>query len=472
MKLRLMLCLTLCAPIAVHADGGWHFGRFGEVAVYRPAATASDVVVMVSGLDGWTADDAVLARALAAGGAVVVGVDLARYAGALNSPARPCLYPAGDFEALSQALQKHLALTRYTIPVLVGRDAGAAWAYAALAQSPANTFRGAIGLDFDPATPLPRPGCRGYGLEHALAAGGRGYVSLPRADLPAPWVAINTKRCRPCAEAAGFVANARPARLERLDLPGAPPAAAAVRQAALLRVVTGLRPAAATGAASLLPDLPLIEVAATGAPHDTLAIIISGDGGWAGIDRDLATALAARGYPVLGLNSLQYFWRRRSPDETGRDLERMITRYLAAWHKHRVILIGYSRGAEVLPFMVNRLSPAARAPVRLVALLGPGPSVDFEFRVTDWLGAASPGQALPTRPEALRLHGTPLLCVYGREETDSLCPQLPAGLGQVQALGGGHHFGGDYAALADLVLGAAGPAGPGPVGVGKTAPGP
>ena len=56
-----------------------------------------------------------------------------------------------------------------------------------------------------------------------------------------------------------------------------------------------------------LSDLPVIEIAAqpgavptANAPPDSFAIIMSGDGGWAGLDQDVAAALSAKGIPVVG----------------------------------------------------------------------------------------------------------------------------------------------------------------------------
>src|SRR4029450_13214563 len=87
-------------------------------------------------------------------------------------------------------------------------------------------------------------------------------------------------------------------------------------------------------------DLPLVELPASGAPGDTIAVILSGDGGWANIDRDLGEQLAARGIGVVGLNSLRYFWTRRTPDGAASDLTRILRHYLASWHARRVLLLG------------------------------------------------------------------------------------------------------------------------------------
>jgi type IV secretory pathway VirJ component len=203
--------------------------------------------------------------------------------------------------------------------------------------------------------------------------------------------------------------------------------------------------------AAVVRDLPLVELPASGGTGE-LAVIVSGDGGWASLDRDIGTALAGEGIPVVGLNSLQYFWRARTPDEAGRDLTRILRHYLDAWRASQVLLVGYSLGAEVLPFMATRLPPDLRSRVRLVALLGPGRTATFEFHVREWLGGGGGGP--PTAPEIARLAGLRVLCLYGEDETDSACPMIRPGLARVERLPGGHHFGGSYANIAGRILAA------------------
>jgi type IV secretory pathway VirJ component len=210
--------------------------------------------------------------------------------------------------------------------------------------------------------------------------------------------------------------------------------------------------------APAIRELPLIEEPASeGGP--TLAVIVSGDGGWASIDREIGGALAERGISVVGLNSLQYFWKGRSPDEAARDLERILRHYMSEWHKSQAIVVGYSFGADVAPFMIRRLPDDLRTHVRLVALLGVSQTANFEFHLTDWLGGSGGSDALPTLPEirALRgaLHDTPILCFYGSEEHDTVCKDLQPSIASAVALGGGHHFGGDYTAIAERIVQAA-----------------
>jgi type IV secretory pathway VirJ component len=216
-----------------------------------------------------------------------------------------------------------------------------------------------------------------------------------------------------------------------------------------------------------LSDLPIIEIPAqptatrpvaappNAARTDTFAIFMSGDGGWAGLDQDVAGALAAEGIPVVGLDSLRYYWTARTPDGLAADTDRMIRYYLAHFGKQRVLLIGYSQGADVLPFAVNRLPPATRAHVALTAVMGMSEHALFEFHLTSWVSDDNSGPA--TLPEINRITGIPLLCIYGEDESDSLCPKLDPKKFKVVKLKGGHHFDGDYAGLARVIISAASP---------------
>ncbi|HEY7996387.1 MAG TPA: AcvB/VirJ family lysyl-phosphatidylglycerol hydrolase, partial [Steroidobacteraceae bacterium] len=208
---------------------------------------------------------------------------------------------------------------------------------------------------------------------------------------------------------------------------------------------------AANPASALAPqigDLPVQEVAASGNAAE-FALLLTGDGGWAGLDQELAARLAASGVPTVGLNSLKYFWKARTPEEATRDVARILRHYLAAWHKERVLLIGYSFGADVLPFVVNRLPAELRAHIVSVSLLGIDASASFEVRLSDWVGGEDAG--LQTGPEVTRL-GLPVLCLYGAGEQDSICPGLPPGSATREQVGTGHHFGGEYGTLAERIL--------------------
>ena len=121
----------------------------------------------------------------------------------------------------------------------------------------------------------------------------------------------------------------------------------------------------------------------------------------------------------------------------GKDTERILRHYLKAWDKRKVIVIGYSFGADVAPFMVSRLPEDLRDTVQLVALLGASPKATFEFHVmSDWLGAKSKAKSYPTQPEVEKLKGLKVLCVYGRRRYGLPVHATETGFGQEHTTAG------------------------------------
>ena len=99
-------------------------------------------------------------------------------------------------------------------------------------------------------------------------------------------------------------------------------------------------PRPATPPAGKVKGVPLIEVPARAPGGDELAVLLSGDGGWAVTDRGIADRLSKGGIPVVGWNALRYFFKQKKADRAARDLERVLRTYLPLWHKEKVILIG------------------------------------------------------------------------------------------------------------------------------------
>jgi type IV secretory pathway VirJ component len=344
-------------------------------------------------------------------------------------------------------------------PVLVGYSSGATLVYAVLVQAPPGTFRGAISLGFCPDLPLSKPLCRGHGLEWTPGPKGKGVSFAPAATLQSPWIALQGTTDQVCdpATTEKYVQQVGHSTLVMLPKVGhgfsvernwMPQFTKAFTD--LVATTTPAQPHVPTEVA--VQDLPLVELPAQGTTSDALAVILSGDGGWVSIDKEIGQHLVERGIAVVGLNSLQYFWSRRTPEGASADLARILRHYLAAWHKDKVLLIGYSLGADVLPAMTNRLPHELLAHVRSVALLGPAPAAEFEFHVTDWLGGGNRASAQPVQPEVEKLRGMRILCLYGTEESDSVCRSLDAKAVTLMPMSGGHHFSGNYRAVVDAIL--------------------
>ncbi len=459
--------LAICLVVAVLAgrfawaeESSLTVGRFGTITIYRTQPHPANVILFVSGDGGWNQGVVDMARELAGMDALVAGIDIVHYLKQLAGSSEPCSYPAADFENLSHFLQKRLEFPQYVQPVLIGYSSGATLVYATLAQSPPGTFLGAMSLGFCPDLPLAKPFCSGTGLTMEPGPRGKGINFLPCTHLKDPWIALQGTVDQVCdpegtRRFVNQVANGEVIMLPKVghgySVPKnwMPQFREAFRKVSA-RQAQGIKPVDAD-----LSDLPLVEVPAVGPPRDALAVLITGDGGWAGADQEIAAGLADAGIGVVALNALKYFWTARTPQGLGADLDRILRHYIARWGKDRALLVGYSLGADVMPFAVNHLSKAVRDQVKCVALLAPGRQTAFEFHLSDWMGGGG-GATYPTQPEVARMAGPEIICVYGRTETDSLCPLLDNGRVKLVELKGGHHFGGDYATLIQAIVAQAG----------------
>ncbi|MGH8139404.1 MAG: AcvB/VirJ family lysyl-phosphatidylglycerol hydrolase [Steroidobacteraceae bacterium] len=454
--------LSIWISCATGAESLSH-GRFKHVEVFRPAGEVKHFALLMSGDGGWTSKLATIASALTADGTMVAGIDTAELFADLEKDGGRCVSPDGDLENLSHYIQAYYKLPTYFTPFLIGHSAGATLAYTSLAQAPPGIFAGALTLSFCVDLDLRKPLCQTEGLHFAPRRGGAGVRLLPPPQLHAPWVALHGSRDKVCpiSAARSFVAQTRGARLVELPKVGhnytgtqnwLPQLESAYASLASQQVQSLPEPPAS------LADLPVVEVEAAGgaaeAGADTFAVLISGDGGWAGIDKQLGALLAEHGVPTAGVDSLRYFWTPRTPAGLAQDIDRIVRFYAWHWKKKHVLLIGYSQGADVLPFAVNRLPQATRSLIRMTVLIGVSESAAFEFHVANWIGGDASG--LPVRPQIAKLSAADTLCIYGDDDTESICPKVSAQHAQLIRMSGGHHFGGNYLPLAQLILDRAG----------------
>ena len=421
---------------------------FGSVTIYRGPGTPTQVVLFVSGDGGWNLGVVAMAEQLRDAGALVVGIDIRRFMSSLEA-ADGCAYPAGALEELSRAVQLRLKLPVYRRPILVGYSSGATLVYAAIAAAPPETFAGAVSLGFCPDIEIRTSPCQMRGLKATKRPKGVGYDLAPFAGSVVPWMVLQGEVDQVCDAGAtqAFVAATGSARLFSLPRVGHGFGVPAHWQPQFLeayRAIAASRPSGETprATAPAVADLSLVEVPATGASRNTMVVLLTGDGGWADMDKTIAARLAAAGVPVVGWSSLEYYWTPRTPDSAAGDLERIVNHYAAAWQQERVIVVGYSFGADVAAFLVNRLTGAAKSRVAGVVLLGPSDTAAFEFHVASWLGGGGDPR-YRTVPEIDRLP-MPVTCVFANDEPASVCHALKGPRLRSVAIGSGHHFGGEY----------------------------
>ncbi len=419
---------------------------FGTARVAAPAGAILGFVALFSDERGWSAEDDRALSEIARAGALAVGVDVKVYLASLRAGGNPvqrngCVDFYEDLEDLSRQVQQRHPSVFYNLPLVAGVGEGGAIAYAALAQAPADFVSGAISLDPTAKLDLALPLCR---LD-SFALQGEGARALGAVStLHGDWQAAFD----------GAADEAGRARVAEVARAGAPVATTTLQGADSLANLVGLvERRLAAAAQSGVASLPLVPLPASG-PSRVIVIFLSGDGGWRDLDKTIGERLQAMGVPVVGWDSLRYFWGRKSPEQTTADLTAAMAAYGAQWRADRFALIGYSFGADVLPVVYNLLPARDRERIAMISLLGLEPKADWEIRMAGWFGAPPSATATPLAPEFAKISPRLIQCFFGVEEKDSACHALAGSGAELVETPGEHHFGHDYDAIAkDIVDG-------------------
>lgn len=199
-----------------------------------------------------------------------------------------------------------------------------------------------------------------------------------------------------------------------------------------------------------LDDLPVHITAPADDSAKAVVILWSGDAGWSGSMQGIADALVERGYGVAGISSLRYFWHRQAPQTMAEDTARIAAHFSGLWKSDRIVVAGYSFGADVLPFAWPLLPDETRQNTALLALLSPFKKTDFEISLLGMLGIIRGSHkvepAIEALPEDL------VLCLTGEKETDMAC-NLAGGY-EVSSVPGGHNYDRNWSLIADIIDGA------------------
>lgn len=174
------------------------------------------------------------------------------------------------------------------------------------------------------------------------------------------------------------------------------------------------------------------------AESKTLVIFLSGDGGWLDFDASLCKLFAANGLETVGINSRSYFWKERSPKETGRQFRLLLRSYLRKTNIRRVYLVGYSFGADVTPFLYTDLPYFLKPHVKKLILLSPFATTDFEVHFSNLLGGTADNYKYSVTNEITKIK-IPIYCFYGEGEEKPL-KNLQQQNFKISLLKGNHHY--------------------------------
>lgn len=439
-RTALVACLFFSSAGARAQDAsGFDTGMIPSPHIMMPDGALAAAVFLISDKTGWSEKEDALAKTLTGEGALVIGIDLPAYLASLSKDNGDCVYMVSDIEALSQEVQRAAKNDDYRLPIVAGVGAGGALALAIAAQTPAATIGQTLAVDPEAGIALTKELCTPADKQ---AVGDRMTYGLTDGPLPDP-VTVLFSGAAPTngrAHVATLIAKHSDIQTTETDDDA---------WEALSDTLSALISASADDDNPL--GLPLTVLDAKPS-RDTLAIIYSGDGGWRDIDKEVGDVLQQQGVPVVGVDSLRYFWSERQPQETADDLHRIIAFYGKRWKVKHVLLVGYSFGADILPRTFNLLPKADRDRVAQISLMAVSHQVDYKISVLGWLGATGSDGAGDPAKDIANINPALVQCVYGTDEEDDVCPTL-AGTGvEVLAIDGGHHFDEDYPALVKRIL--------------------
>ncbi len=431
----------LFTAFGAHAEDAAVFdtGMIPEPHILMPDGDVAAAVVLISDKTGWSDKEAALARSLSDDGALVIGIDLPRYLASLAKDDGSCVYMVSDIEALSQQAQRAAKNDDYSLPIIAGAGAGGALALAIAAQTPAATFGQTLAVDPEAGIALAKQLCTPASKK---TVGDRMIYGLTDGALPDPVTVLFTGAAPADGRAHVSELTAKHSDIEITETDDDMWKAFSAALSALV--------SASAGDDNPL-GLPLTVLDAT-PTRDTMAIVYSGDGGWRDIDKQVGDLLQQQGMPVVGVDSLRYFWSERQPQETADDLHRIIALYAKRWNVKHILLIGYSFGADILPKTYNLLPQGDRDRIVQLSLMAVSHQVDYKISVLGWLGATGSDGAGDPKDDIAKIDPSLVQCIYGTEDEDDVCPTLKGTGVEVLPIEGGHHFDENYPALVKRLL--------------------
>lgn len=206
---------------------------------------------------------------------------------------------------------------------------------------------------------------------------------------------------------------------------------------------------------SAFDALPLHAPDAAPTTATTVGIFMTGDGGWAPFDTRVSEDMSRAGVPTIGFDTGEYFSTMRTPAEAAEALGQAMSAVMEKYHAQRVILVGYSFGADVAPFLVNRLPEHLRRSIDRVALMSPSDTAPFQVTLLERAGLETPG-ARPVIPELTEMtaQGHRTVCLYGENDHDAICRKVSLPVMRSVQMPGGHGLHDDHQSVANAILAA------------------
>jgi len=181
-----------------------------------------------------------------------------------------------------------------------------------------------------------------------------------------------------------------------------------------------------------------------------LIFYISGDGGLNRFSTELCSSINKDGYDVDALDSKSYFWSKKTPEQTAEDFSDYLSKKIAGRQNQQIVLIGYSFGADVLPFVLNRLPKNISNKIKVSFLMASSGSTDFVIHIADLFGSGK-RRGMDVLSEVNKISNQKIVILNSSDDKG-----LDAGKIKIshitEILPGGHHFDGDIDEIVKVLV--------------------
>jgi type IV secretory pathway VirJ component len=196
-------------------------------------------------------------------------------------------------------------------------------------------------------------------------------------------------------------------------------------------------------------DLPVKEWdIATETPF---VFYISGDGGMNEFSTSLCTAISKAGFSIAAINARSYFWTKKNPEQTANDIAAYLEKKLRNRKNQQLVLAGYSFGADVVPFIVNKHPDSIRRNLTSVVLISPSTSTDFEIHWSDIIGW-NKKRSMDVIAAINKMSVRKTATIFGSDENDFPIHDIKLQSYSNEILPGGHHFDGNTGEVAKIMV--------------------
>ena len=190
----------------------------------------------------------------------------------------------------------------------------------------------------------------------------------------------------------------------------------------------------------------------TASSHDKpLLFYISGDGGFNKFSVGLCQSLNDKGFDVVALDAKSYFYDKKTPEQTALDIAGYLSKKMNGRANRQIALIGYSFGADVLPFILNRLPKNILDDVEVSFIMASSGSTDFEIHWLDMFGS-NKKRSMDVVNEINKTSNQKVIIINGSDDNNLDMNRINLKKYTLAVLPGGHHFDGDTKEIVERII--------------------